>query len=108
VRTHRSIDERSLAMARAIAAKIDADPGHGGVQRARAICERWERLSPSPNHREWLEILRKPWAEIRAILLEDSEEGRRRRQNSPFCGILTSKERWSIYRRFQELEKAGP
>ena len=66
MRTHQSIDQRSLAMARAIVAKIDADPGRAGIERARAVCERWQRLNPSPNHREWLEILQRPWAEIRA------------------------------------------
>ena len=43
-------------------------------------------------------ILERPWAEIRSILLDDSEEGRRLRQNDPFCGVLTPAERWDIYR----------
>jgi len=32
------------------------------------------------------------------ILLDESEEGTRLRQIDPFCGILTPKERWEIYR----------
>jgi hypothetical protein len=43
-------------------------------------------------------ILQRSWPEIRTNLLDDSEEGRRLRQNDPFCGILTPVERWEIYR----------
>jgi len=48
--------------------------------------------------REWLEILRRPWPEIRAILIDDSEESQRLRQSDPFCGILSPQERWAMYR----------
>jgi hypothetical protein len=43
-------------------------------------------------------ILQGSWPEIRSVLLDESEEGKRLRQNSPFCGILTPVERWAIYR----------
>jgi hypothetical protein len=48
--------------------------------------------------REWVVILQRSWPEIRTILLNDSAEGTRLRQNDPFCGILTPVERWKIYR----------
>ena len=35
---------------------------------------------------------------MRAVLLDESDEGQRLRQNDPFCGVLTPKERWAIYR----------
>ena len=38
----------------------------------------------------------------RAVLLDESEEGQRLRQSSPFCGILTPRERWAIYREHRE------
>jgi hypothetical protein len=47
-------------------------------------------------------ILHRPWREIREILLDESENGQRLRQNDPFCGILTPQERWAIYRAFHE------
>jgi hypothetical protein len=102
MRTHQEIDQRSLAMARCIVERIDHDPGQAGLEKARANCSRWFAIHPRPAIAEWLEILRKPWEEIRAILLDDSEEGRRLRQSDPFCGILTPRERWAIYREFSE------
>ena len=40
------------------------------------MCARWVEQGNVPA-KEWLEILRRPWPEIRAILLDDSEESRR-------------------------------
>ena len=101
MRTHAGVDARSLALARAVAARIDADPNRAGLERARSVCRRWCDMGVEPA-REWMEILdRKEWPGIRDVLLDESDEGRRRRQNSPFCGILTPRERWTIYRRFR-------
>ncbi|MBI3922863.1 MAG: hypothetical protein HY318_15690 [Armatimonadetes bacterium] len=102
MRTHQRIDERSLAMAKAIVTRIDTDPKREGLARANSVCERWEKQHPSSCNREWLRLLAKPWGEVRAILLDGTDEGRRLRQNSPFCGILTPEERWEIYRRFRD------
>jgi hypothetical protein len=84
-------------MARLIVAKIDADPRREGLEHARRVCARWVQRGNAPA-REWLEILERPWSEIRDLLLDDSEESRRLRQNDPFCGILTPVERWNVYR----------
>ena len=97
VKTHDAIDNRSLTMARRIAAKIDRDPAREGLEHARKVCARWVGQGNVPA-KEWMAILQRPWPEIRGILLDDSEEGRRLRQNDPFCGILTPAERWEIYR----------
>jgi len=105
VKTHQEIDQRSLALAGAVAAKVDADPGL--LSKVRAVCNRWYELHHQAAVREWMLILQRPWDEIRNELLDDSEKGRRLRQNSPFCGILTPKERWTIYRRFSTNEKKG-
>jgi len=102
MRDHRLIDMRSLALARAVVEKIDADPRRAGLSKAKAVCEKWARRRHDPAALEWLEILKRPWEEVRAVLLDESEEGARLRQNSPFCGILTPKERWRIYRGFRE------
>jgi len=100
VRTHAGIDARSLAMARAVVAHIDADPRRGGLDRARATCRRWLAQGVAAAA-EWARMLdAAPWEEIRRILLDPSEAGRALRQNSPFCGILSPRERWAIYREF--------
>lgn len=100
MKTHQGIDTRSLAMAQAIVKKIETDPEHKGLEFTRSVCRRWNLHRPSPAVSEWLEILEKPWIEIRSILLDEGERGKRMRQSSPFVGILTNKERWQIYRRF--------
>ncbi|MEA2235696.1 MAG: hypothetical protein QOC81_420 [Thermoanaerobaculia bacterium] len=84
-------------MVRAIVDKIDRDPDRKGLEHARKVCARWVEMGIVPA-KEWMVILQRSWPEIRTILLDDSEEGRRLRQNDPFCGILTPVERWEIYR----------
>lgn len=102
MRTHQQIDQRSLAMARAIVDKIDRDPQRRGLEHARAVCQRWHRERPLPAVSEWLALLEKPWEEIRQILLDESGRGQRLRQSDPFCGILSPQERWAIYRVHRE------
>lgn len=101
-RTHQQIDQRSLAMARVIVARIDRDPARAGLAKAKATCQRWFEQRPQPAVREWLEILSRPWEEVRAVLLDESEVGQRLRQSDPFCGILTPQERWEIYKAYRE------
>lgn len=92
-------DARSLALARAVVEKIDADPtlaaiGQRNLERWRArgngelshASEEWERL-----------LVKLEWAEIRALLTDPSEEGKRVRKSHPFTGILTETERRTIY-----------
>ena len=97
MKTHADIDRRSLALAHAIVAIIDADPDSGLAQ-AREVSRRWDRRQKTAVHREWSAILQRPWSEVRAILLAESEKGQRLRQSAPFCGILTPRQRWAIYK----------
>jgi hypothetical protein len=101
MKTHQDIDRRSLALARAVVEHIDHDPDRAGLARAREVCERWRRQAPCPAVDDWSVILQGVWEDIRARLLEQSEEGQRLRQSSPFCGVLSNRERWDIYRSFQ-------
>jgi hypothetical protein len=105
---HTNIDRRSLALARAVASRIDADPQHSGLLKARAVCRRWLDQGSSPAVREWAVILEHPWEQVREILLAESEGSRRLRQSGPFVGILSPRERWTIYRKFKEHETTGP
>jgi hypothetical protein len=105
VRKHQTIDQRSLAMSRAIVRIIDQDPQRLGLQKAIDVCNRWLVRNPSAAHREWSQILKQPWEKIRLILLDETEQGQRLRQSDPFCGILTPRERWDIYRSFKNYEE---
>ena len=92
-------DARSLAYAQAIAAKIDANPqlaGRGLANLARLRRQRGGEL----NHCdcEWEELLKRlKWSEVRALLLDESDEGQRLRAANPFTGILSQAEREAIY-----------
>jgi hypothetical protein len=108
MKTHQDIDRRSLMLASAVVERIDRDPRRRGLLKARANCRRWLSRRDDRAIREWQEILGKSWAEIRLILLDDSEQARRLRQSTPFCGILTPRERWDIYRDFTRDETTGP
>jgi len=107
MKSHHEIDRRSLALARAVVAEIDHDPERRGLQKARATCLRWFRDSPAPAVAEWLKILNRQWDDVRAVLLNEGELGQRLRQSSPFCGILSPRTRWNIYRRFTHESKTA-
>ena len=98
MKTHDEIDQRSLALARAIVERIDQDQTRRGLDKARTVCARWSHNTPQPVVDEWRQLLEKDWLKIREVLLSTDETGRRLRQSSPFCGILTPIERWRIYR----------
>lgn len=104
MKTHRSIEIRSLAMAKAMWIRSTGILKKRGLSKARATCAKWMRQNPAPAVREWMELLQRPWPTIRAILLDPSEEGRRLRQSDPFCGILSPRERWNVYREFRRCE----
>ncbi len=84
-----------------IAARIDCDPTRAGLVRARATAERWNAQSPRRAVQEWIELLRLPWEELRPIILDPGDNGQRLRSSSPFCGILSQRERLDLLRRFR-------
>lgn len=104
--THDKINQRSLAMAQFIVKKIDSDPERSGVKKAQDVCKRWMMKNHCSAVDEWNDILEKSWSFIRNILLDESEEGQRLRQSSPFCNIMTNRERWKIYRKFSKDESS--
>ncbi|MFO7535793.1 MAG: hypothetical protein R6X19_08970 [Kiritimatiellia bacterium] len=96
---------RSLALSSAIVDRIDADPQRHALEEARKRCQLWLLQAPCADLTQWASILDQPWPVARKVLLDPSEEGRRLRQSNPFCGVLSPKERWSIYRRFRTHDK---
>ena len=102
-RTHEWIDQRSLALDRAVAEKLRAEPAL--LDRARKTLERWlQRREPAipPVFCEWREILADwPVGQILELLTSGDENARRLRQSSPFCGILSPAERLAILREYE-------
>jgi hypothetical protein len=102
---HRKIEERSLALHRAIARRVRQDPKHLEAVRKRLADDvRSGKYSSSvvAAMEEWLEILnRSSRAEVLKLLVDKSEEAKRLRQSSPFVGILNQEERLRIFRRYE-------
>jgi len=105
--THDYIEKRSLVLARQIAARIDADPRHRALSKARARCRRWLCANPGSDLRLWAAILKQPWPLVREALLDSSETGHRIRQSNPFCGVLSPRERWAVYRSFSHHDPSS-
>lgn len=95
---HRLLEQRSLMLHRAMADKLRADPTL--IEIARTNIARWKSRNafPQPYLDEWLAVLDRGLDETIAFMCEDSAQARRLRQSSPFAGILTPRERWSLLR----------
>lgn len=100
---HEKIDQRSLALARAVADKLKRHPRLYAI--GRENIRRWIQASggcPLPAHLEWQAILEHRTPEdVLRLLTEDSEEGRRLRQSNPFAGVLDAHERWAVLRDYE-------
>jgi hypothetical protein len=91
---HRRAELRSLAYHRALARRLRRPR----VDDARQVLWKWrEQRRIDPRYADqWETVLRRPVAEIKALISADTPEGRDLRQNSPFAGMLTEAERRRI------------
>jgi hypothetical protein len=82
-----------------VAQKISANPDLLDV--ARDNLRRWiAQDGPRTYWTEWETMLNGPLDSLLAFMVSPTEEARRLRQCSPFAGILSPRERWSIYESF--------
>jgi hypothetical protein len=85
VRSHQWIDERSLALHTAVAAKLEAQPELLDV--ARQNLRRWLSARPVAALLEWQDVLdRASLSGVTGILRSASADAARLRQSSPFAG----------------------
>jgi hypothetical protein len=100
LRGHQRIDQRSLALHRAIAEKLRVHPAL--IEIARDNLDRWSLAAArsQPYWDDWREILTRPLPEILDLLVEESERMTAPRQATPFAGVLEPAERWAIYATF--------
>ena len=100
MRSHQWIDQRSLALHEAVAARLEADPHLLDV--ARANLERWLTVAPRGALFEWRELLdAMPLPELLALLRSPGDRAAHLRQSSPFAGVLSPEERQSILDRYE-------
>jgi len=96
-------DQLGLLYHRAIAEKIRLQPDL--LEIARENLRRWlaaePETAPSQARREWQQIVNcENLGEIIRLMTDPSEDGHRRRQSTPFVGILTPEERRAIRDQF--------
>jgi hypothetical protein len=91
---HLRIDQRSLALHRAVAEKLRAHPEL--IEIARENLNRWYAGAgrSRPYLDEWRRIMDLPLEEVLALMGLDSERMTALRQASPFAGILEPAGRW--------------
>ena len=100
MRSHEWIDERSLALHEAVAARLEAEPQL--LEVARANLKRWLAARPAAALREWQRLLDSlPLPQLVQLLRSPEEEAARLRQSSPFAGILSRAERQAILSRYE-------
>ena len=97
--SHQLQDAISLEMARRVAMALRNSPAL--IQVARANLSRWSNLNAdAPSllrcYEEWQGILAGPLNEVCELLCAETDEAQRLRQNSPFAGVLSPAEVWSI------------
>jgi len=100
--SHQLIDQRCLALHRAVSDRIRRRPDMLAV--ARENLRRWAEMNGflSPALEEWREILdtRTP-EEILRLLCDPGDEATRLRQSSPFGGVLSEPERLRILKQYE-------
>lgn len=95
---HARAEETSLALHRAVAERLLADPAL--LEKARARVLKW--LGDGSVGRKlaeaWQEVLSGSPAEVVRFLIDPGQRARDLRQTSPFAGVLGPRERWAILR----------
>jgi transcriptional regulator with XRE-family HTH domain len=100
-------DRRSLALHRAIAHHLAADPA-GTVDRARHNLSVMQDRNPRADDLldEWYGILSHPVEAIINAMLDTSQRARDLRKVTPFAGVLGPEERTRAYRAFARQDNA--
>lgn len=102
MRSPERLDARSLQLHQLIAQKVRAHPEL--FARVPATLRHWRGTVDArtmPYIDRWDEIVSRGMEAALAVATEDSEDARALRQASPFCGILTHKERASFFRNWR-------
>lgn len=109
--SHQFLDQYNLLYHIEVAQRLLADP-QAILERARKNIERW-----LPAHAgsfseqallEWQSLLEQlKVTELAKLITEDSDEGQRLRQSTPFTGILTETERDELWRHCAEGNLSG-
>jgi hypothetical protein len=99
---HALAQARSLALHRAVLARVEAEPGLLDTVRARL--DAWLLDTSKPQHyvRIWRRLVDGAPEELRAALTSEDEEAIALRQTTPFAGVIDARERWRIWNEVRE------
>jgi hypothetical protein len=98
VNRHRLAEARSIALHRAVVAKLESEPRILERARARVACWRATGTVALAYVEAWERLLGLDLGSLREALVDESEAAHAMRQASPFAGALTPPERWRIWR----------
>lgn len=102
MRTHSEVDARSLALHRLVAEKIRNNPDL--MQHARATLTRWQTQvdgASQPYLKQWDTLINQGIDVCLKTCIEESQLATALRQSSPFCGVLTHKERFEFLKNWR-------
>lgn len=101
-------DRRSIAVHRAIAEQLLADPVHG-IARARRNLRLMRTRHPHARHLFdlWRRLLTLPVTDLAELLVDPRPWMRELRQVTPFAGLLDAAQRAAVYRAFAEEESSA-
>ena len=101
-------DRQSLWLHRAVAGRVAIDP-EGALARARANLGRMRAVHGSeiPWLRQWESILDRGPEQVLRVLVAENPVSIELRQNSPFAGVLTERQRSLALRAFRRADRAG-
>ena len=93
-----TIETRSLALHAAVARRLVADPSLWEHARERVL--RWRATGSRHPHflSAWDGLLEAPIEQVAAAIVDPGDRGQRLRRSSPFAFVLTSSERWKVWR----------
>ena len=97
-------ERRSVSLHRLIAKKLETEP-QAVLRKARRVLSKMLAKHPSaaPLLREWQILLSLPVSDLIEILTDIRPHARELRHVTPFAGILSARERASIYRSFETV-----
>ena len=101
-KSHQRLDQRSLAFHRLISERVRKQPRLLDI--ARDNVARWQKrpAAGSTYLVEWERILASGMENSLSAATEESENGDRLRQSSPFAGLISPRERWEFLRLWNE------
>lgn len=104
--THQVAEERSLALHREVARRLQRRPDL--LDRARARVQDWAREGgvEEPYVNAWTKILGGSLQEVIDAITDPGEHGSALRQASPFAGAIDPRTRWRILRECERMRRA--